>query len=68
MVAACKQVKLMIAYRQQYEPMNRVLEKVVRDGKLGKVRSLIASNSQNEGDPHNGGSRRSSQVAGLCPM
>ena len=53
MIAACKQasVKLMIAYRQQYEPMNRTLEKAVRDGKLGKVRSIVASNSQNEGDP-----------------
>jgi predicted dehydrogenase len=53
MIAACKQsnVRLMIAYRQQYEPMNRTLEKAVRDGKIGKVRSIIASNSQNEGDP-----------------
>lgn len=53
MIAACKQanVKLMIAYRQQYEPMNRTLEKAVRDGRLGKVRSIVASNSQNQGDP-----------------
>ncbi|MGI4758913.1 MAG: Gfo/Idh/MocA family protein [Janthinobacterium lividum] len=53
MIAACKaaNVKLMIAYRQQYEPMNRTLQKAVADGKLGKVRSFVASNSQNEGDP-----------------
>ncbi len=53
MIAACRQgnVKLMIAYRQQYEPMNRTLEKAVRDGRLGKVRSIVASNSQNQGDP-----------------
>ncbi len=53
MVAVCKQanVKLMIAYRQQYEPMNRTLEKAVRDGRLGRVRSIIASNSQDQGDP-----------------
>lgn len=53
MIAACKQanVKLMIAYRQQYEPMNRTLGKAVADGKLGKVRSIVASNSQNAGDP-----------------
>ena len=53
MIAACKQadIKLMIAYRQQYEPMNRTLEKAVRDGKLGKLRSVVASNSQNQGDP-----------------
>ena len=53
MIAACKQanVKLMIAYRQQYEPMNRTLHKAVVDGKLGKVRNVIASNSQDAGDP-----------------
>ncbi len=53
MIAACKaaNVKLMIAYRQQYEPMNRTLQKAVADSKLGKVRSIVASNSQNQGDP-----------------
>lgn len=53
MIAACKaaNVKLMIAYRQQYEPINRTLQKAVADGKLGKVRSIVASNSQNQGDP-----------------
>jgi predicted dehydrogenase len=52
MIRVCEQahVKLMIAYRQQYEPMNRTLEKAIRDGKLGKIRNIIASNSQNEGD------------------
>ena len=53
MIAACKAagVKLMIAYRQQYEPMNREIVKMVQAGKLGKLRSFIASNTQNEGDP-----------------
>ena len=53
MIAACKasNVKLMIAYRQQYEPLNRTLEKAVRDGKLGTLRSIVASNSQDQGDP-----------------
>ena len=53
MIASCRQanVKLMIAYRQQYEPMNRTLGKAVADGKLGKVHSIVASNSQNAGDP-----------------
>lgn len=53
MIAACQKanVKLMIAYRQQYEPLNRTLEKAVREGKLGKLRSIVASNSQDEGDP-----------------
>lgn len=53
MIAACKaaNVKLMIAYRQQYEPMNRTLQKAIRDGKLGKVHSILASNGQDMSDP-----------------
>ena len=53
MIAACKaaNVKLMIAYRQQYEPMNREIIKMVREGKLGTVKSFVATNSQNQGDP-----------------
>ena len=53
MIAACKaaNVKLMIAYRQQYEPMNRELGRMVRKGQLGKLRSILATNTQNQGDP-----------------
>ncbi len=53
MIAACKRanVKLMIAYRQQYEAMNRTLEEAVKNGKLGKLRSMVSTNSQAEGDP-----------------
>ena len=53
MIAACKaaNVKLMIAYRQQYEPMNRALGKMVREGKLGPIRTIIATNTQDQGDP-----------------
>ncbi len=53
MIAACRGagVKLMIAYRQQYEPMNRAIEAMVHEGKLGTVRSFLATNTQNEGDP-----------------
>ncbi len=53
MINACKKanVKLMIAYRQQYEAMNRTLENAVQSGKLGKLRSMLATNSQAEGDP-----------------
>jgi predicted dehydrogenase len=53
MIAACKaaNVKLMIAYRQQYEPLNKAIVKMVRDRKLGALRSMIASNAQNQGDP-----------------
>ena len=53
MIAACKaaNVKLMIAYRQQYEPMNREIVKRIKSGKLGTPRAFIATNSQNQGDP-----------------
>jgi predicted dehydrogenase len=53
MIAGCSQanVKLMIAYRQQYEPHNEALRKLVEQGKLGQVRGFIASNSQQQGDP-----------------
>lgn len=53
MITACKaaNVKLMIAYRQQYEPMNREIIKLVKAGKLGALKSFLATNSQNQGDP-----------------
>jgi predicted dehydrogenase len=53
MIAACAQakVKLMIAYRQQYEPHNRMLRTMASDGKLGKLRGFVSTNSQQQGDP-----------------
>ncbi len=53
MIAACDaaKVKLMIAYRSQYEPNDRALIKMIRSGKLGKLRQFISTNSQNQGDP-----------------
>ena len=51
MVAACKSagVKLMIAYRCQYEPYNRQVIHLVRSGQYGKVRVIEASNTQVQG-------------------
>jgi len=42
MIAACKaaKVKLMIAYRQQYKPMNRAIVKMVRSGKTRQAAQL----------------------------
>ena len=53
MIAACHtaKVKLMIAYRQQYEPMNRAIVKMVKTGKLGALKSFVATNAQDQGDP-----------------
>ncbi len=53
MIAACNSanVKLMIAYRSQYEPYDRALVKMIRSGKLGKLKQFVSTNSQNQGDP-----------------
>src|SRR2546422_5530995 len=42
MIAACKaaNVKLMIAYRLHYEPLNLKAVKMIRDGALGKVETI----------------------------
>ena len=69
MIAACRNanVKLMIAYRQQYEPMNREIVKMVKAGKLGSLRSFIATNAQNEGDPTQWRLKRSLAGGGCLP-
>ena len=69
MIDACKRanVKLMIAYRQQYEPMNRYLQQAVQSGRLGKLRSIVASNSQNEGDPTQWRLKRALAGGGCLP-
>jgi len=53
MIAGCAaaNVKLMIAYRQQYEPHNMALRDRVASGAMGKLRGFISSNSQQQGDP-----------------
>jgi predicted dehydrogenase len=52
MVAACRdaRVKLMIAYRCQYEPCNRRATALLRDGSLGAARFMEASNTQVQGE------------------
>lgn len=53
MIDACKQAgrKLMIAYRIQYEPHNRLVMQWAREQKFGKVKFMELHNSQNIGDP-----------------
>ena len=69
MIAACKaaNVKLMIAYRQQYEPMNREIVKMVKSGKLGALRSFVATNAQNQGDPTQWRQKRALAGGGCLP-
>ena len=69
MIAACKtaNVKLMIAYRSQYEPYDRAMIKMIRAGKFGKLKQFVASNSQNQGDPTQWRLKRSLAGGGCMP-
>ncbi len=53
MIDACRDAnrKLMIAYRIQYEPQNRMAMQWTRTNKYGKVRLIEMYNGQNIGDP-----------------
>lgn len=69
MIAACNtaNVKLMIAYRSQYEPYDRALVKMIRSGKLGKLRQFVSTNSQNQGDPNQWRQKRALAGGGCMP-
>jgi predicted dehydrogenase len=69
MIAACRQanVKLMIAYRQQYEPHNVALGKLVSEGRLGVLRGFVSSNSQLQGDPTQWRLKKSFAGGGCLP-
>lgn len=49
MIDACEKakVKLMIAYRMQYEPHQLEVIRRIRAGEIGKVKSIVAQNYQN---------------------
>lgn len=51
MIAACEaaKVRLMIAYRCQYEPYNREAARLFRSGELGRARIIQAANTQTMG-------------------
>jgi predicted dehydrogenase len=53
MIAACRNanVKLMIAYRIQYEPHNRKLRELVKNQTFGAPKFIEASNSQSSANP-----------------
>ncbi|SDV46246.1 Gfo/Idh/MocA family protein [Chitinasiproducens palmae] len=69
MIAACRSanVKLMIAYRSQYEPMDRAIAKMVRDGALGPLREFVAGNSQNTVDPQHWRHKKALAGGGALP-
>jgi predicted dehydrogenase len=51
MIGACRaaKVRLMIAYRSQYEPMDRAIATMAQAGTLGALREFVATNSQRQG-------------------
>ncbi|UEG54209.1 Gfo/Idh/MocA family oxidoreductase [Mucilaginibacter daejeonensis] len=53
MIDACKKAgkKLMIAYRIQYEPNNKLIKDLVRNKTHGQVKVIDSVNVQNIGDP-----------------
>ena len=53
MIEACRKAdrKLMIAYRIQYEPYNRIVQGWVRSKEYGNVKLIELYNGQNIGDP-----------------
>ncbi len=69
MIDACHKanVKLMIAYRSQYEPNDMALVKMIKAGKLGKLRQYVATNSQNQGDPTQWRLKRALAGGGCMP-
>lgn len=68
MIDACKaaKVKLMTAYRLQYEPHHRALIQLARSGGLGTIRQLSADNGQNAADPKHW--RLNKKLAGGGPL
>jgi predicted dehydrogenase len=69
MIEACRKAgkKLMIAYRSQYEPLDRALVKMVKDKKLGALKEFISVNSQNMGDPQHWRLKRALAGGGALP-
>jgi predicted dehydrogenase len=69
MIEACRKAgkKLMIAYRSQYEPLDRTLVKMIRDKKLGTLKEFISVNSQNMGDPQHWRLKRALAGGGALP-
>ncbi len=69
MIDACKNAnrKLMIAYRIQYEPHNRLARKWVRTQQYGAVKLIESVNGQNQGDPNQWRQKKSLAGGGSLP-
>lgn len=69
MIEACRaaHVKLMIAYRIQYEPHNKLAQQWVRDQQFGRVKVIEAVNGQNQGDPNQWRQKKALAGGGSLP-
>ncbi|KQU05643.1 oxidoreductase [Methylobacterium sp. Leaf469] len=69
MIEACAKanLKLMIAYRCQYEPYNREVTRLARSGEFGKPRLIQAFNGQTTGLPEQWRLRKALAGGGALP-
>lgn len=69
MVAACRaaRVRLMVAYRIQYEPTHREAIRLIRSGELGPLKFLDAINTQHQGSPDQWRMKRAMAGGGALP-
>jgi predicted dehydrogenase len=69
MIAACKQAgrELMVGYRIQYEPHNRLVQRMVRGRELGQARLIEMVNNQNQGDPNHWRMKKALAGGGSLP-
>jgi predicted dehydrogenase len=69
MTEACRaaNVKLMIAYRIQYEPTNREVIRLIRSGEFGPVKFLAAINTQQQGSPDQWRMKKAMAGGGALP-
>jgi predicted dehydrogenase len=69
MIDACRAAnrKLMIAYRIQYEPYNRVVRDLVRSKQFGPIKLIEASNGQNSANPDHWRHKRALAGGGALP-
>lgn len=69
MIAACKaaNVKLMTAYRIQYEPNNRLAMQWVRNNEHGEVKLMECINTQDIGDPTQWRLKKALSGGGVLP-
>jgi predicted dehydrogenase len=69
MIEACNQagVKLMVAYRIQYEPHNRKLREMVKQKAFGPAKLIEASNSQSSANPQHWRHKKALAGGGALP-